>query len=83
MFETTQSLAKAHIWLVDVKKCYFAFLNPNKGYDEPTHEFSRMKDVFDSNYSGGAYNSFKLLTPAFFQYAGGTWKVIRKGEIRL
>lgn len=80
-FDTTQSLAKAHIWLIDFKIYCLAFLNPAQGYDEQKHDFAGMKDVFNSNFKSGVYNTFRLISPAVMQNIGGVWKVTKKGEI--
>ncbi|MBR3621912.1 MAG: hypothetical protein IKN43_00990, partial [Selenomonadaceae bacterium] len=84
IFQEVSSTAKAHMWIIGaVNNNCLAFINPSLGYDNQMHNLIGMKDVFNSNYSGGVYNSFLLIKPAIFQNAGGTWKVIGKGEIRL
>ena len=82
VFETAQSLAKAHIWLIDIKNGYLGFLNPSRGYDEQKHDFADIKSFFSSNYDGRVYKSFRLVRPAVFQNVGGVWKAVQKGELR-
>ena len=75
----------AHIWAYPLGDDKFAAVpRLSQYYDDVLHNAGALSMIFESNFvAGETYDIITVARPAVFQNAGGDWKLMQKGEIRL
>ena len=78
-FEKSQSL-ESEIWAVSLRDGMLAIFPNIPEYEESSHKYGGLKELFRSNYKGGNYNKISVIRPAIVT---STFEIKAEGELQL
>ena len=84
IFGETNEISEGDYWAVKIQGNMFAVFPNVKNYSGNCHYERAMGDVFDSNFiQGNIYKIVSVEQPAIFACDGMSWKLRKKGKLRL
>ena len=83
-FCDADSVSSSCFWAYPLTEGRYAVVpNQRLSYDETLHNYGGMKESFQSNYTGGAYDHIQVVQPAEYMRYMGRWRLSKQGLLRL
>ena len=83
IFKTMPDVQTADLWAYEFKPGVYAVVPNVKIYTGNVHSARALKEIFQSNFAGGTYNTIILEKPAIFDCAGNSWQLKTAGVLQL